>query len=102
MRCCRCRCLESTALPSLSTWGFIREAWLLTTVSVIIDCIIWFQFATTKGLCDLFASQNPAVQLWFDSFVTHFFVVSLFVSLLYYATFSLVPSTQLGACAEVR
>ena len=63
-------------------WGFIREAWLLTTVSVVIGCIIWFQFATTKGLCDNFPSQNPAVRLWFDSFWSHFLVVSIFVYLI--------------------
>jgi hypothetical protein len=63
-------------------WDFIREAWLLTTISVIIGCIIWFQFATTKGLCDNFTSKNPAVRLWFDDFGTHFLVVSLFVYLI--------------------
>ena len=63
-------------------WGFIREAWLLTTISVVIGCIIWFQFATTKGLCDNFTSKNPAVRLWFDDFGTHFLVVSLFVYLI--------------------
>ena len=63
-------------------WGFIREAWLLTTISVVIGCIIWFQFATTKGLCDYFPSKNPAVRLWFDDFGTHFLVVSIFVYLI--------------------
>ena len=67
-------------------WGFIREAWLLTTVSVIIGCIIWFQFATAKGLCDNFPSSNPAVRLWFDNFGTHFMVVSLFVYIIILCT----------------
>ena len=63
-------------------WGFIREAWLLTTISVIIGCIIYFQFATAKGLFDGFTSRNPAVRLWFDDFGTHFMVVSLIVYLI--------------------
>ena len=63
-------------------WGFIREAWLLTTISVIIGCIIYFQFASAKGLFDNFASNNPAVHLWFDDFGTHFMVVSLIVYLI--------------------
>ena len=67
-------------------WGFIREAWLLTTISVVIGCIIWFQFATAKGLCDNFTSMNPAVRLWFDDFGTHFLVVSLFVYLIILCT----------------
>lgn len=63
-------------------WGFIREAWLLTTICVIIGCIIYFQFATAKGLYDNFTGQNPAVRLWFDDFGTHFMVVSLIVYLI--------------------
>ena len=63
-------------------WGFIREAWLLTTISVIIGCIIYFQFAAAKGLFDGFTSRNPAVHLWFDDFGTHFMVVSLIVYLI--------------------
>ena len=63
-------------------WGFIREAWLLTTFCVIIGCIIYFQFASAKGLYDNFTGQNPAVRLWFDDFGTHFMVVSLIVYLI--------------------
>ena len=67
-------------------WGFIREAWLLTTISVIIGCIIYFQFAAAKGLFDGFTSRNPAVRLWFDDFGTHFMVVSLFVYIIILCT----------------
>ena len=63
-------------------WGFIREAWLLTTICVIIGCISYFQFATAKRLFDGFTSRNPAVRLWFDDFGTHFLVVSLIVYLI--------------------
>ena len=66
--------------------GFIREAWLLTTICVIIGCIIYFQFAAQKGLFDDFTSQNPAVRLWFDDFGTHFLVVSLFVYIIILCT----------------
>ncbi|MBQ7180440.1 MAG: ABC transporter permease [Bacteroidaceae bacterium] len=67
-------------------WGFIREAWLLATFSVIIGCIIYFQFASAKGLCDIFPNKNPAVRLWFDSFGTHFLVVSAFVYIIILCT----------------
>ena len=67
-------------------WDFIREAWVLTTISVVIGCIIYFQFAAAKGLFDDFASQNPAVRLWFDDFGTHFMVVSLFVYIIILCT----------------
>jgi hypothetical protein len=63
-------------------WGFIREAWLLTTVSVLLGCIIYFQFAASRGLCDDFSALNPAVHYWFDDFGTHFLVVSVIVYLI--------------------
>ena len=62
-------------------WGFIREAWLLTTISVVAGCAIYFQFATTRGLTQNFANFNPAVRYWFDDFGTHFLVVSVIVYL---------------------
>lgn len=67
-------------------WGFIREAWLLTTVSVVIGCAIYFQFATAHGLYDGFTSRNPAVHLWFDDFGTHFLVVSAVVYIIILCT----------------
>ena len=63
-------------------WGFIREAWLLTTICVIIGCIIYFQFANAKGLFTFGSHSNPAVHFWFDDFGTHFLVVSLIVYLI--------------------
>ena len=63
-------------------WDFIREAWLLTTISVIIGCIIYFQFASAKGLFTFGSHSNPAVHFWFDDFGTHFMVVSLIVYLI--------------------
>ena len=62
-------------------WGFIREAWLLTTISVIAGCIIYFQFAKAHGLYEDYMTHNPLVRLWFNDFATHFMVVSLFVYL---------------------
>ena len=67
-------------------WGFIREAWLLTTFSVAIGCAIYFQFAASHGLFDNFTNANPAVRLWFDDFGTHFIVVSLFVYIIILCT----------------
>lgn len=67
-------------------WGFIREAWLLTTVSVVVGCIIYFQFATAHGLFNSFTSRNPAVHLWFDDFSTHFLVVSVVVYIIIMCT----------------
>ena len=63
-------------------WGFIREAWLLTTVSVIVGCIVYFQFAAAQGLFKGFEGSNPAVHYWFDDFGTHFLVVSVIVYLI--------------------
>ena len=63
-------------------WGFIREAWLLTTVSVLLGCIIYFQFAVSRGLYDNFSSPDSAIHLWFDDFGTHFLVVSAVVYLI--------------------
>ena len=63
-------------------WGFIREAWLLTTVSVIVGCIVYFQFAAAQGLFKGFEGSNPAVRYWFDDFGTHFLVVSVIVYLI--------------------
>ena len=63
-------------------WGFIREAWLLTTLSVVAGCAIYFQYATAHGLYSDFGSLNPAVHFWFDDFGTHFLVVSVIVYLI--------------------
>ena len=63
-------------------WGFIREAWLLTTISVIVGCIVYFQFAAAHGLFKGFEGSNPAVHYWFDDFGTHFLVVSVIVYLI--------------------
>ncbi|MBQ5713950.1 MAG: FtsX-like permease family protein [Bacteroidaceae bacterium] len=67
-------------------WGFIREAWLLTTISVIIGCTIYFQFATAKGLFTFGSHSNPAVHFWFDDFGTHFLVVSACVYIIILCT----------------
>ena len=67
-------------------WGFIREAWLLTTFSVIIGCIIYFQFASAKGLFTFGSHSNPAVHFWFDDFGTHFLVVSVIVYIIILCT----------------
>ena len=62
--------------------GFIREAWLLTTISVLLGCAVYFQIAASKGLCDDFTGHNPTIHLWFDDFGTHFLVVSVIVYLI--------------------
>ena len=67
-------------------WGFIREAWLLTTICVIIGCIIYFQFASAKGLFTFGSHSNPAVHFWFDDFGTHFLVVSVIVYIIILCT----------------
>ena len=59
--------------------GFIREAWLLTTISVLLGCVVYFQIAASKGLCDDFTGHNPTIHLWFDDFGTHFLVLSAIV-----------------------
>ena len=62
-------------------WGFIREAWLLTTISVVIGCIIYFQYQISGDFYENGIYNNPAVHHWFDSIETHFPIVSLFVYL---------------------
>ena len=62
--------------------GFIREAWLLTTISVLLGCAVYFQIAASKGLCDDFTGHNPTIHLWFDDFGTHFLVLSAIVYLI--------------------
>ena len=67
-------------------WGFIREAWLLTTVSVFIGCIIYFQYQVSGDFYEKGIYDNPAVHHWFDSFGTHFLVVSACVYLIILVT----------------
>ena len=62
--------------------GFISEAWLLTTISVLLGCAVYFQIAASKGLCDDFMGHNLTVHYWFDDFGTHFLVVSIIVYLI--------------------
>jgi ABC-type antimicrobial peptide transport system permease subunit len=61
--------------------GFLREAWLITTFSVLIGCIFYFQLAYASGLY-----VRPVCyqgnHYWFDSFGSHFLVVSLCVYLI--------------------
>ena len=66
--------------------GFIFEAWLLTTISVLLGCIIYFQFAVSRGLYDNFTSHDSVIHLWFDDFGTHFLVVSVIVYLIVLVT----------------
>ena len=66
--------------------GFLREAWLLTTISVIVGCIIEFQFAAAGGLSDEYAGVHSATHFWFDSFGSHFLVVSACVYLIILGT----------------
>ena len=62
-------------------WSFIREAWMLTTISVVIGCIIYFQYQISGDFYEAGMYNNPAVHHWYDSIETHFPIVSLFVYL---------------------
>ena len=66
-------------------WSFIREAWLLTTISVVAGCAIYFQFASASGLYE-YNGENHLTHYWFDDFGTHFLVISLFVYLIILCT----------------
>ncbi|MBQ8936723.1 MAG: hypothetical protein IJ066_03225, partial [Bacteroidaceae bacterium] len=48
-------------------------------------CIIYFQFAAAHGLNE-FLGHNPNIHYWFDSFGTHFLVVSACVYLIILVT----------------
>jgi ABC-type lipoprotein release transport system permease subunit len=67
-------------------WGFIREAWVLTTVSVFIGCIIYFQYQISGDFYEKGVYDNPAVHHWFDSIETHFPIVSLCVYIIILCT----------------
>ena len=62
-------------------WDFIREAWVLTTVSVFIGCTIYFQYQISGDFYETDTRVYHMEQLWFDSIETHFPVVSLCVYL---------------------
>ena len=62
-------------------WGFIREAWILTTVSVLIGCTIYFQYQISNDAYETGIYVNLAVHHWFESIETHFPIVSLCVYL---------------------
>ena len=62
-------------------WGFMREAWLLTTISVLIGCIIYFQYQISSDAYEKDFYDNPAIHHWFKSIETHFPIVSLCVYL---------------------
>ena len=66
--------------------GFLREAWLLTSVSVILGCTIYFQIAASKGLFTGELVTDGPKDLWFDSFGTHFLIVSACVYLIILGT----------------
>ena len=66
--------------------GFLREAWLLTSVSVVLGCIIYFQIAASKGLFTGELGTDGPKDLWFDSFGTHFLIVSACVYLIILGT----------------
>ena len=76
-------------------WDFIREAWLLTTVSVLIGCIIYFQYQISSDAYDTGIYVNPAVHHWFESIETHFPIVSLCVYL--YILFVVLLGTAIPA-----
>ena len=61
--------------------GLLRESWLITTFSVLIGCIFYFQLAYASGL-DVRPVCYQGNHYWFDSFGTHFLVVSLCVYLI--------------------
>lgn len=65
-------------------FGFLRESWLITTLSVLIGCIIYFQIAYTSNL-NIAPAYMQGNHYWFDSFWSHFLVVSLCVYLIIFS-----------------
>jgi putative ABC transport system permease protein len=62
-------------------WDFICEAWLLTTFSVVVGCIIYFQYQSSGDFYEKGIYDNPVVHHWYESIETHFPIVSLCVYL---------------------
>ena len=61
--------------------SFIFEAWVLTTISVLIGCIIYFHYLISGDSYVIGNYCNPVIHYWFDSIETHFPIVSLCVYL---------------------
>ena len=62
--------------------GFLREAWVITTFSFLIACLIILQLGFTNKIEIETYCFNPAIPHWFNNFWSHFFVVSGIVYLI--------------------
>ena len=58
---------------------FLREAWLITSISVMIGSLIFFQYLYTHGVNDYITMWNLKNEYWFQSFWPHVIIVYTFV-----------------------
>lgn len=84
------------ATPRKILIEIMSEGWIMTTISWVIGCCIFYVYARKNGLATpagAWYSDNDAVlsviPLWFDSFWTHFFVVSLIIYVILMLTVSI-------------
>ena len=58
----------------------LGEGFVLTTLSVLLGCLAYFNIAVKNGLSQ--CTKSPICDLWFTNFSTHFTVVSILIYLL--------------------
>lgn len=62
--------------------GFLREAWMITTFSVLIGCLIILHLGFANCIAIEEYNSNPKILLWYHEFWPHFFIVSGIVYLI--------------------
>ena len=62
--------------------GFLREAWVITTFSVLIGCLIILHLGFAECILMEEYNCNPKISLWYHEFWPHFFIVSGIVYLI--------------------
>lgn len=99
------------ATPRKILMEIMSEGWLMTTISWILGCCIFYVYARKNGLArpvGAWYSDTDAVlsvlPLWFDSFWTHFFVVSLIIYAILMLTVSIgiyIPARSISKANPV-
>ena len=62
--------------------GFLREAWMITTFSVLIGCLIILHLGFANCIAIEEYNSNPKISLWYHEFWPTFFIVSGIVYLI--------------------
>ena len=65
---------------------FLREAWLITTISVMVGSLIFFQYLYTHGIDNYVTMFNLKHEYWFQNFWPHVIIVFTVVYLIILCT----------------